>query len=488
MNKLFKKFMEYAIGNGIVMLISLILVPLVSKYIGPEERGKVDLFVNYTSLLVLVFTMGMDQAFIRYYNNEEEDNRGKLLKRSIILPIVIALLGGVFLYVFRDFVVNLILVDKEAIKNGAAVISNKEAINLVVLLTANILISIVGNIGLINIRMKQKAKTYSLVSASNKIAYFFALFIFYRRFSGSYLTLLLTTITGNLMMVIVSMLAAKRDWFNFNKKYKLNTTTKQMITYGIPFIFSMAVTWIFQAVDKISIKSFSTLAEVGLYSGAMSIVAIINTVQGMFTTFWTPVAYEKYATDPEDRQFFAKISEVVSLAMLLVATGVIACKDIVILFLDAKYDGAQFIFPFLVLMPIMYTISETTVLGINFKKKTRYHIYIAITSAATNVIGNLILVPIWGAKGAAISTGLSYVIFFISRSYFANKFYKIDINYKKLFIGLGGVYILAIYSSFYKFNLTIFLMVIGVTALLLFLYRSLVKEILASIKKIVFKK
>ena len=30
----------------------------------------------------------------------------------------------------------------------------------------------------------------------------------------------------------------------------------------------------------------------------------------------------------------------------------------------------------------MYTISETTVLGINFMKKTKYHIYIATFSAS----------------------------------------------------------------------------------------------------------
>ena len=121
------------------------------------------------------------------------------------------------------------------------------------------------------------------------------------------------------------------------------------------------------------------------YSGAMTIIALLNTFQGAFTTFWTPVAYEKYNKNPEDTKFFSNINQIVSVAMLLLSVGLIATKDIIIGLLGKEYSGAQFIFPFLVFMPIMYTISETTVLGINFKKKTKYHGYIAVISAISNI-------------------------------------------------------------------------------------------------------
>ena len=148
----------------------------------------------------------------------------------------------------------------------------------------------------------------------------------------------------------------------------------------------MAITWIFQSIDRISLQIFSDYSQIGLYGGAMSIISILNTVQGAFTTFWVPVAYDKYHSNPEDRKFFSNISEIVAFFMLILAIGLIAAKDLLIIILGKEYNGAQFVFPFLVFMPIMYTISETTVLGINFKKKTKYHIYIAVASAITTEI------------------------------------------------------------------------------------------------------
>lgn len=168
--------------------------------------------------------------------------------------------------------------------------------------------------------------------------------------------------------------------------------------------------------------------------------------------------------------------------MLIIAIGLIATKDLLIIILGKNYEGAQFIFPFLVLMPIMYTISETTVLGINFKKKTKYHIYIAVSSAVTNIIGNLILVPYLGAKGAAISTGLAYVVFFVTRSYFGNKLYKVEVKYAKFFISVISVYVLATISSIYKFNTIILVVTILSTFVVLFMYKNVIKDFFTIIK------
>ncbi|MEH6867940.1 polysaccharide biosynthesis C-terminal domain-containing protein, partial [Priestia megaterium] len=38
-----------------------------------------------------------------------------------------------------------------------------------------------------------------------------------------------------------------------------------------------------------------------------------------------------------------------------------------------------------------------------------------------NIIVNIILVPKFGAVGAAIATSISYIFFFIARTYFSNK-------------------------------------------------------------------
>lgn len=474
MNNLIKKFLEYAFGNGIVVILSLLSSGIVTRLMSTGEKGKADLFVTYTSLLVLILTMGIDQAFIRYYNDEKVENRGGLLRRAVKFPIILSIITSVICIVFYNPLSNYMV--------------KETSLLLIILFGLNIIVSITGNFAIINIRMKQKAKTYSLASASNKLSYILLLFLFYNRFNDNYITIVTTTVMGNLVMLIFAVIVEYKDWFKSNDGIKLNTTVDDLRRYGMPFIFSMGLTWVFQSADRISLQHLSTEEQIGIYGGAMTIVQILNTVQGIFTTFWTPVAYEKYSINPEDTKFFSKMNEIVSFSMLILASGLMVFKDLIVLFLGSEYREARYIFPFLVLMPIMYTISETTVLGINFKKQTKNHTYIAIASAGANIIGNIILVPSLGAKGAAISTGLAYVIFYIMRTYLGNKYYAIEMNNKKFFISVVAVYILAIFSSVYKFNVIILAVSLMTFAVILLMYKNLIGEIFILIKTKIIKR
>ena len=469
MGVLFRKFMEFAMGNGIVLIIGLISSPIITRIILPEEYGKASMFSTVTSLIIVVMTLGMDQAYTRFYNDEKEENRGRLLRKSIKLPLILNLILGVVLIILYKPISNIII--KEV------------SFALVVLMLVHSTFSIVSRFALLNIRMKQKGKMYSSLTILNKVVYLISIIIIFMIFRNSYMTIVLATIIGNLAMSLVAMFYDRRDWFDLKKGELLNIKTKELFIYGRPFVFSMAIIWIFQSIDKISLRIFSGYEQIGLYAGAMTIVALLNTFQGAFTTFWAPVAYEKYAKEPEDKEFFININEIVTLIMLIISIVLIALKDVVIKFLGNDYAGAEFIFPFLVLMPIMYTISETTVMGINFGKNTKDHIYVAIISAIANVIGNLILVPKYGAKGAAISTGLAYIIFFIARTYYANKYYKVKYTLYKFWICIAAVYILAGYSSIYKFNSIILYLTIGSLGIVLVMYRNIFVDIIKKIKK-----
>jgi O-antigen/teichoic acid export membrane protein len=96
----------------------------------------------------------------------------------------------------------------------------------------------------------------------------------------------------------------------------------------------------------------------------------------------------------------------------------------------SQYDQTVQIVPFLLLIPLMYTVSESTCLGISFMKKTNVTLIVSGVALIVNVILNIILIPRYQGVGAAIATGLSYVVFFILRTYFSQKYYYV--KYKLL--------------------------------------------------------
>lgn len=469
MNGLLKKFIEFAVGNGIVLLLGFVSSPIITRIISPEELGKASMFTTFTSLMIVIVMMGIDQAYIRYYYDEDKNARGGLLGKSLSITIGLNLIVTIGLILFYRQVSQFIV--------------DNISFVLVLLILIHTISSIIGNFAMIHVRMKQKGKLYSLLNVINKASYLIFAVLLFRIFKDNYLTIIIATIFANIVKTVWAIYSERSDWKRIGHIGDIKTTTRDLIIYGSPFIFSMAITWVFQSVDKVSLRIFSSYEEIGLYTGAMTIIALLNNFQGAFTTFWTPVAYEKYYNSPEDTAFFSNINQIVSFIMLIISIGLIAAKDVIIGLLGKDYNGSQFIFPFLVLMPIMYTISETTVLGINFKKKTKYHIYIASFSAIFNIVGNLLLVPKFGAKGAAISTGLAYVVFFLARTYYAGKLYKIKFYMGRFWICAISVYILAAYSSIYKFNYVILFLSVFSMILVIFMYRKIILDLILAILK-----
>lgn len=463
---LFKKFIQFAIGNGVVLILGFISTPIITRIISPNEMGKFSMFNTITNLLLVIVLLGIDQSYVRYYY--EEEDKGQLLRKCIKIPLIVNSIFCILFLIFYKYI-SIYIVDEVNFL-------------LVVLIVFHLFGSVFSRFALIQIRMKQRAKLYSLLNVLMKIFYLIFIGVFFILYKDNYMTLILAIIISNLLMTLFAIYREKKEWFGKGSS-KLKTVDRELIRYGIPFVFSMAVTWIFQSADRIAIKQFCGYDEVGLYSGAMNIISLLNACQGAFTTFWVPVAYEKYSENPKDSEFFSKINKIVSVTMLLIAILLITFKDLIVLLLGVEYRESVFIFPYLVFMPIMYTISETTVLGINFKKKTKNHIYIAIIAAIVNIIGNLILVPRYGSIGAAISTGLAYIVFFATRTFIANKYYKIKLDLWKFAIATSITYILATYSSFYTFNIGIFTISTLSIIIIIFLYKDIFKELWKLINK-----
>jgi O-antigen/teichoic acid export membrane protein len=105
-------------------------------------------------------------------------------------------------------------------------------------------------------------------------------------------------------------------------------------------------------------------------------------------------------------------------------------------------------FAFLIIPPITYTIAETTGLGYNLYNKTYWLPMIYVISAFANVIGAVILVPIFGITGVAISSALSSILSLFFRTYIGERYYKIVKHYRYIISSLVLVIAASIFSFF----------------------------------------
>lgn len=467
--KLIKQFFSFSLGGYISLLIGFISLPFITRLISPEQYGIFSIFTLILNLKIIFLMLGLDQGFVRYFY--EIENKKALFLKCLKYPLYFFILTLPLVIIFQEKISYFIF--------------QKNDVKMLIILEVSILLTIINNFTLLTVRMSQKGLQYSLLQIFNQLLNFVFVILFYRILGDSYSVLIISYFLSLVLVVGASLYFIKSIFF---KEKKTNIDTNALLKYSYPFILTFSLSWIFQSSDKIAIKMFSNFTELGLYSTALTVIKLFNVIQTGFTTFWVPVAYEKYSKDPNNKEFFNLFFNYISLIMFFMAIIVLMGKDLITLFLGEKYKVASSIIPCLVFMPVMYTISETTVLGINFSKKTKLHIIISLIVSIFNIIGNMILVPKFNAVGAAISTGIAYILFFTLRTSIAKNLINYNFNLKRIYIISFLLFLYTLLLSFHNNILHSFLIGIFLLGILIISYvdeiKIALKEIISLIKKL----
>ena len=132
----------------------------------------------------------------------------------------------------------------------------------------------------------------------------------------------------------------------------------------------------------------------------------------------------------------------------------------------------------------MYTISETTVMGLVFMQKSKAHILVALGAAVTNIVLCFVLIPYLGIKGAAIANALAYIVFFSIRTYLSNKYLKVEYDLKAFYITTLVVLFYSLYNTFMQIDVLSYILCFFVILLLCHLYKDTVIFIVNYVRKI----
>lgn len=466
---LLKKITEFGFGSVLTLILGLISTPIITRLVSPEILGVSSLFNTFSNLVSVLIVVGLDQAFVRFFYEENIEGRPFLLYKTIKIPIILNIIISVLIMIFYRPISQYIV--------------DKQTITIALFLVIQNTFIILTRFGLLIVRLQQKGKLYSYLQILGQLGYFLGVIVCFKIIGDRFETIILGTIISNILVAVASVFYERNFWkssLNKNELHESVVTYNELLKFGAPLILTLMINWIFVSIDKVFIKSYYGNLELGIYTSAFSIISLLNVIQTTFNTFWVPVSYENYKSNPEHKTFFRKIMSIISLVMFIMAIGIILCKDLLIFFLGEKYRLASFVIPFLVFIPLMNTVSETTVIGINFMKKPKFHLYVAIISCIVNVIGNIILVPIFGAVGAAISTGCSYIIYFIARSVFSERVYPINFELNKFYLSTVVLFLLAFYASFNSFSITYLVLSITAIIVTLLIYSKDIYEIFLS--------
>lgn len=411
-------FINVGIGTVINLLLGLLTTPIITRIVDPAEYGKFNIFNTYVELALAVCFLGLDNGIVRYfYNSKTINDKRSLLKLCFISPIIAASIVSISFYSLIKLKVIDVIFDKYTI----------------ILLCAYVLVNIWDRFSTLILRLTYRTKEYSLCTVIQKVVYCIIVFFYIFAIKNCDLSML---VVSSLLSILASAIFATyitRDNWDF-KNVQIPTNSKEIFKYSLPFIAFTCIDSLLDSIDKLTIEELCSEYEVGIYGSALALVAIFITIKKIFETIWVPMQTEHYSMDEDGKDFIQKGNKYITLIMFFVGINIVLFKDVISIFLGESYREASQLFPFLFLGQTMYAISDTTVSGIDYSKKSYLHIVAGGFALIVDLVLNLYLVKNIGIKGAAISTCVALLVFYIFRTFFSIKNYYIDYKISKTLI------------------------------------------------------
>ena len=357
---------------------------------------------------ILLFSLGLDQSYVREFH--EADNKPALLKRAMLPGLMLLVVTVLVLLSFGGKL--------------AGWLFDVPAWHLSVLVAVALVASYLSRFLSLVLRMNERGLAFSMSQLLPKLLMLVIIGGYVAVGADKDLTNLVLANTAAIAFVCVIYGWNTRAEWLAGIRTKLDVDQlKSMLRFGLPLIMGGLAFWGLTAIDKVFLRTLASFEELGVYSVAVSFAAAATILQSVFSTVWAPTVY-KWASAGTGLSNVHKVSRYI-LALVVLGFALAGLLSwIVTFFLPANYAAVQWIVVSCIGYPLLYTLSETTVVGIGISRRSSFSMLAAISAFAVNLLGNWWLIPIFGAAGAAVSTCVSFWVFFFLRTEFSIYLWK----------------------------------------------------------------
>lgn len=459
MKQLITRLLHFSIGSIGAAVINLILIPVTTYFLTPEEYGKTSMFLLAQTLMIYLIYLGFDQAFTREFY--EYKNKKRLLFNAMLVPLMFGILLSALMVGFAPQISSVLF--------GSSLYTFA-----IYLLALSIFFLIFERFLLLLIRMNNQAMRFSIYSIIIKSMILIVTLIFLIWLQPIFVTvvysMIIGQILGDMILIIANWKVFSKDAFHVDKPL-----LKKLAAFGLPVVVATFIYSLFIIIDKVALRYYTNFSELGLYTAAFKIASALMILQVSFSNFWIPTAYAWFQ-QKKPIFYYKLVSDIVMLLVSILFIFLLLFKGFIVFILSPQYEAAKFIFPFLCFYPLMLTVSETTNLGIVFQKKSYLNIFVSCLALIIAVCLNLWLVPAYGAIGAAIATGTSFIVYFCARTYFSMRVWE-GFSIRNHLVITAVLYALSLYSVFGPDNASQSILALIALLFIFWLYRSLLVKL-----------
>jgi len=398
---------KYSIATWVNFIIYGASLLLVAWFIPADTWGQLDIFISTATLIMNICILGLDQSFMRFFNEPPTplDRRGLLGNCFGISAICLVITGFVCCTFFPQQVLGVFF-------------SEKMPNIYLVYLFVNAFMAMIGRYVNLVYRMSGSIKLYTLESVLmqffTKVFFVFGVFV-----SNDLNTLILFTVGGMTVFGLVFLFVIRRD-ITITPGVIFTKANRQILPYGLALMPTAVMLWLNSLFSKVYIAKTIGNSQAGVFSMVSTLSNVVAIIQAGFATFWSAFIYANYKTEQEK---IKQVHDYLTFIIVEFICVLVIFEDIIFWILGSEYAKGIEVFPVMVLVPVFLIISETTVYGISIAKKPIYDTIGIGLSVVTNIGFCFLLAPQFQLYGVCIALCLSNLIMFIFRTVIAQKLY-----------------------------------------------------------------
>lgn len=403
-----KKILHFALGPIGGALLSFVSLPIIAWLFSQESVGKMALLNVVLSFATLFFTLGLDQGYVRDFH--ESRNRPLLLKTATLPGLFLLLIVLAICLAFGPWLAELVF--------------SLESVSISWLIALALLASLLSRFLSLVLRMNERGLAFSMSQLLPKV---FVLIIILAYLLCDVVKTFENLLLANTLAIVFACLIF--SW-NTRSEWRLSLRQKidfqqlqQMLHFGFPLILGGIAFWGLTSLDRILLSRWNSYNELAVYSISVSFAAVATIFQSVFSTVWAPTVYQ-WASKDEGHEKIIMVSRYVLFLVIVLFCVAGLLSWVVPYLLPTEYAQVQWILVACLAYPLLYTLSETTVVGIGIARKSGYAMLACMLALLVNVICNYILIPRYGAAGAASSTALAFWVFLVLRTEFSIRVWK----------------------------------------------------------------
>lgn len=441
LKELFSDTLVYGISSVVARFIGYLLVPLHTGVFSEGEYGVVSLIFAAIALFNVLFTMGMESAYIRYAKDREK-------AKSLFKTLQLFLLGSSALFVIIIWLAEPLIAPQIGLEAGDPILW---------IMLGILFFDTLAVVPFAELRLVRKSISFTVIKTVNVIINLGLNFYLILELNYGIEAVFISNLAASLLTAFATWAITVPMFMGSWNKNLL----KQALIFGLPFVPAGFGHVINELLDRFFLKSmdpetvqqlygsdYSPDDIVGIYSACYKLAVFMLLLVQMFRMAWQPFfmrqSEEESAPETFSQTFtlFNAAAAIIFLSVALFAEQIVSIKIPILDFylVDEKFWSGLSIVPILLMAYWFQGWYINFSAGIFISETTKRLPQITLIGAGITIAANLIMIPFFGMMGSALATLLSYAFMAVLIYYYSTTAFSVPY---KLVTGFGVMLISA---------------------------------------------